>query len=388
MLPVSPTRQRGLFISFLVGIGACGSPEPQADPARAFVTYNVGLARGYISYAEERRPHVIEVINALEADVVCLEEVWTQADLDAIVAEVQAVFPHHHNVFLSDKKIGPASCTESETAPLRACIDASCVGIAASEIADCVLAMCAPEFGQLSLDCTDCAVANLGKEVDEIFSFCTTGSSKYTYEGSNGLLLLSRSPLTNTTHATLDPSTNTQRSVLGATVTFPELGDVAVTCTHLSADLTTSGLEYNGPAGSWDAENRVQGGAVLAHSMANAGDAELVVILGDLNSGPELPGTAVAELPMAAYEVLTTAGYLPHGPDLCTYCGDNLLVLDDAPNIWIDHIFTKGLDPALTARVTRIGTSPVSITPATGAPLETHPSDHYGVRLELTPAAK
>jgi len=360
-----------------------GGGDPLAGKARAFVTYNLGLAYGYVDYAEERLPALIDLVKGLDADVLCLQEVWTQADIDAVVAGVEEAFPYHHYAFLSDTTLGPAACTTEEAVPLRTCIDAECVGVAATEIAGCVQDHCATQLGQLSPGCLECAVANLGKEVEEIFAFCTTGSLKYTYEGANGLLMLSRAKLTNTSHTKIDPSTNVQRSVIGATVKLPDLGEVAVFCGHVAADLTSSGLPYDGPAGSWEGENRVQAEVVRDHAADHAGAADLIVVMGDYNSGPELPGKAVAELPEAAYKVFIDAGYTAHGPDACTFCADNRLNDETTPSVWIDHIFTKGLDATLTTSLTRIGTEPISITPESGGPVETNPSDHYGVRMEI-----
>lgn len=361
---------------------ACGddAADPLEGKARAFVTYNLGLATGYVSYAAERRPKLLELLATVDADVLCLQEVWTQDDVDAVVAGAAATYPYSHYVMLKDTELGPPACTETETAPIRACIDANC-DVSPGELAECVLDKCVAEFGQLSTACTNCAVANLGKEVDVIFATCATGSFKYTYEGANGLLMLSRAKLTNETHLEIEPSTNVQRSVLGATVKLPDLGEVAVFCSHVTPHYDE--LTYSGPEESWEAENKVQTEAVRDHAAAEAGGADLVVVMGDYNSGPEIPGKAEAELPEAAYKIFVDAGYAPHGSGDCSYCEDNLLNIDGTRNVWIDHIMTKGLDPARATSVTRFGTTPITITSETDGTVETHPSDHYGVRLEI-----
>jgi len=361
----------------------CGDDEvdPLAGKARAFVTYNLGLATGYVSYAAERRPQLVTLLQTIDADVLCLQEVWSQADVDAVIAGVAETYPYAHYQMLKDTTVGPPACTESETQPIRGCIDTKCTDVSPGELADCVLANCVAEFGQLSTDCTNCAVANLGKEVDVIFDTCTTGSSRYTYEGANGLLMLSRAKLTNKTHLKIEPSTNVQRSVLGATVRLPDLGEVAFFCSHIAADLDE--LPYSGPEGSWEGENRKQGQIVRDFAAEHAGDASLVVIAGDYNSGPAVPDKALEELPEASYKVFVDAGFLPHGPSDCSYCEDNLLNIDGTRNVWIDHLFTKGLDAARATSVTRFGTTAITITSQTDGTVQTHPSDHYGVRLEI-----
>ncbi|HHH11764.1 MAG TPA: hypothetical protein ENK23_06805, partial [Sorangium sp.] len=52
---------------------ACGEATPESMKA---VSYNVGLAVGFVKAAESRAPLAIEQIAALDADVVCVQEVW------------------------------------------------------------------------------------------------------------------------------------------------------------------------------------------------------------------------------------------------------------------------------------------------------------------------
>jgi endonuclease/exonuclease/phosphatase family metal-dependent hydrolase len=368
--------------------------ESPRDPwPGALATWNVGLASGYVDHAAQRRPVVGDLLRTLDAEVVCLQEVWTAEDVEAIVAAVEDLYPHHHQVQLVDDSVGPASCSETEADPLVGCVNSHCAGVAASEIATCVLTHCRLEFDALGDPCTTCVVANIGKEVDEIIGLCKAGSARFTYGGANGLLLLSRLPLSNTSHLKLD-STNTQRSALAATVTMARLGDVAVLCTHLAADLSASGLAYTGPHASWAAENRAQAEAVLAFAKDYARSltpVDRTVILGDLNSGPARPPVLAAELPEAAFGVFTAAGFLAFPsaiePETCTFCADNLHIDDAAPSVQIDHIlFDAFPTEAIAPAVSRIGVEAVEVVSG-GRPVQTHPSDHFGVRIgfsELT----
>jgi endonuclease/exonuclease/phosphatase family metal-dependent hydrolase len=374
------------FVTCLVlVVAACG--DDAAPQQTSLVTYNLGLASGFVDYAAQRRPVLIELVSGFDADVVCLQEVWTQDDVTAVIDGTKGAFPYSHHVFLKDTTPGPPACTDAESDPLAECIAEKCPNTPASEIAGCALEFCNPEFGGLSPDCVDCVVANIGKEVEEILSICKTSSTRFAYEGANGLILLSRLPLTQTAHETLT-STNVQRSVLGARVNLPGLGDTAIVCTHLSSDLTGAGVNYNGPHGSWAGENGIQAEAAVDFTATFGADAKVRVIMGDMNSGPAYGDAVKAEIPTASYQVYLDEGYVDFpstgtGPDAtaCTYCNDNTLVRDPS-SVQIDRIVLSSVPSGVTASVSRVGTETVQITVG-DAPVTTHPSDHFGVRLAL-----
>ena len=376
---------RRLVTCLVLLVVACGDDATPRETS--LVTYNLGLASGFVDYAAQRRPALIELVSSLDADVVCLQEVWIQADVDAVIDGTKGSFPYSHHVFLKDTTPGPPACTQTESDRLAACVAEKCPDTPATEIAGCALEFCADEFAALSLDCVACVVANIGKEVEEILSICKTTSTRFAYEGANGLILLSRLPLAQTAHETLS-STNVQRSVLGARVDLPGLGDTALVCTHLSSDLTGAGVRYNGPHESWAGENGIQAEAAVDFAATLGADAKLRIIMGDMNSGPAIGEAVKAEIPGASYQVFLDEGYVDFpssatGPDAtaCTYCNDNTLVRDPS-SVQIDHIVLSALPSGVTASVSRVGTETVQITVG-GEPVTTHPSDHFGVRLAL-----
>jgi endonuclease/exonuclease/phosphatase family metal-dependent hydrolase len=367
-----------------------GKPDPLADKTRAFVTYNLGLATGYVDYAAERRPHLVNLINALDADVLCLQEVWTQADVDAVIAGTSANFPYNHYAMLEDKTTGPPACGDTESEPLLACIDAECQGVASSEIAGCVLSKCRTEFDALSTECRSCLVANIGKEITEIVAICKAGSPKFTYDGANGLLVLSRAKIENPRHDKID-STLVQRSVLGVTVELPVLGKVAFACTHIAADLTSSGVPYTGPYTNWEGENKFQAEKVRDFMASYGAGAALRVATGDYNSGPPFPPDVAAEIPAAGFAVMSDAGYLAYpsavgdaSGQFCTFCAANTLVSDDSTSVQIDHVFVSAVPAGHSAKVSRVGPDIITVTRQDGSTVATHPSDHFGVVLTFT----
>lgn len=374
-----------LAVSAMVGASACGDDGGASKVS--IVTYNIGLATGFVDYAPQRTPIVVELVSNLDADVVCLQEVWTQEDIDLVIDGAKGAFPHSHHVFLEDTTLGPPACTATESDPLRDCVDEFCAETPASEIAGCALEFCRPEFASLSADCTSCVVANIGKEVEEILSICQTSSQKYAYGGHSGLVLLSKHPLSQLSHEKLS-STNVQRAVLGARVDLPVLGDTAVVCTHLAADLTGAGVPYNGPHTSWAGENTVQAEAALDFADTLGAGAKVRVLFGDMNSGPAIGEAVVAEIPGASYQTFLDAGYVDFptagqgdAATACTYCDANSLVKSGG-NVQIDRVVLSALPKKATAKVDLVGTQTVTIQ-AGGSDVTTHPSDHFGVRLVL-----
>lgn len=372
-------------VSSVLALAACG--DDGGSSKVSIVTYNIGLATGFVDYAPQRTPIVVDLVANLDADVVCLQEVWTQEDIDLVIDGAKDAFPHSHYVFLEDTTLGPPACTATESDPLEACVDEKCPDTPASEIAGCALANCNPEFSALSPGCVECIVANIGKEVDEILSICQTSSQKYAYGGHSGLILLSKHPLTQLSHETLS-STNVQRAVLGARVDLPVLGDTAVVCTHLAADLTGAGVPYNGPHDSWAGENTVQAEAALDFADTLGAGAKYRVLFGDMNSGPAIGDAVVAEIPGASYQTFLDAGYVDFptagegdAATACTYCDANSLVKSGG-NVQIDRIVLSDLPAKASAKVDLVGTQTVTIQSG-GSDVTTHPSDHFGVRLVL-----
>ncbi|TNF33258.1 MAG: hypothetical protein EP329_08525 [Deltaproteobacteria bacterium] len=361
---------------------ACDSDAGQPRVA-VVATYNIGLAAGFVDYAAQRRPQIVEALSAVDADLLCLQEVWTQDDVDAVIAGTSDVFPYNHYAYIEDHTIGPPSCEAGPLGTLRTCVEDKCAGVAAGELAGCVIDSCKDQFFGTAPACQGCLAANLGKEFDAIFEACTHGSELYTYSGSNGLLVLSKLPLSNQSHAKLDSSL-TQRSILGATVTLPKLGAVDFFCTHIAADLAGE-ITYNGDYGSFEGENLHQTDEILAFIADHTTAGALPILAGDFNSGPEIAPDIDSELPSGAYTALTGAGWRSlavTAAPLCSFCADNLLVSDGHDDTLIDHVWVKGLGGAFDTSVTRLGTAPITIDD-NGTSVTTNLSDHFGTAVQF-----
>jgi endonuclease/exonuclease/phosphatase family metal-dependent hydrolase len=69
-------------------------PLPTGEPDVTLVTYNTALALT-IRYAEQREPLIIEELKTLDADVVCVQEVWDHfLGVPAFYAEIASEWPH------------------------------------------------------------------------------------------------------------------------------------------------------------------------------------------------------------------------------------------------------------------------------------------------------
>jgi endonuclease/exonuclease/phosphatase family metal-dependent hydrolase len=362
--------------------GDTGGDSTEAAPT-TFVTYNAGLVSGFVPYADERSPKVVEALAGVDADVVCLQEVWDLDDIDAVISGVATVFPHEYHVITDagDDGTTEPACTPAEATPLKDCVEANCAGT--DDLAGCAIGNCGPQFGATSKACQECLAANIGSnDVDVIFTACAEGSSKFTSEGRNGLILLSKHPLERTSHVVMD-SFLVRRAVLHAGVTFGGATH-EVFCTHLTAGL--SQIEYGGDFETWEGEQLHQVDQMADFIDNETEDGARVVLLGDMNAGPAV-GTTISAETAAVYDKIVGLGfeapYVLNEPPMCTWCSANSLVDDTSNDTIIDHVFMRGFgSPATVAERLLDGT--VSIT-VNGAAVETNLSDHYGVRVEIQP---
>jgi endonuclease/exonuclease/phosphatase family metal-dependent hydrolase len=350
-----------------------------------YATFNAGLAYGYVLYAEERQPLIGTGVAGVEADVVCMQEVWLPEDMDDLLSAASSTFPYSYweNTYDPEANTGPAACIESETADLLACVNANCLD--APSLSDCVLANCPTEFGTLASanpDCVNCLVANLSHTVEEIFDTCHSESKEFLYEAANGVAILSRWELRDTAHLVMD-STFNKRLVLFARTENDAGESVALFCTHLTPEF--DGVPYTGDLGSWQEEQAHQIGQIMTFIDEQAQEGEMIVFMADTNNGPELPSID-ADLP-ENYALITDAGFVdPYAEaesPLCTYCAENPLNVDMTRNAYIDHVFFKNPPSSATYEPFRIIDGVLTLETDDGT-LDVRHSDHYGSAVTVT----
>ncbi len=307
------------------------------------VTFNAGLSELFVADTAERAPRVAEAVAELDADVVCLQEVWAREHVDAVIAattELPFVIAPE-----PAQELVAGECDAVALAPLADCVAAACPD---PPLADCILSNCSAEFDAQEGDCGVCLASNLGSTIDDIVGACTTETGRFQYGGSYGLVLLSREPLVELERVELDAALN-RRAVLRARL---ESG-LVLSCTHLTA---LEDVPYPADDGSWEQEQDRQIDALVA---ALADDPAPRALLGDLNLGPD-------EAPMR-FERLLALGLGGVLEGTCTFCSDNPLVDREARSVTIDHILVDGGE-----------TTPTRILD--GGRL----SDHYGVSARIT----
>jgi endonuclease/exonuclease/phosphatase family metal-dependent hydrolase len=186
-------------------------------------------------------------------------------------------------------------------------------------------------------------------------------------EGRTGLALISRVPLSREAVVPLE-SFFVRRAVIRAEVATTA-GPVLVLATHLTADIPP--IPHPDPGG-WAAEHMVQVEHVISIAAEWGGP---VMLVGDLNCGPSLPGMNPEF--EAGYlrlrEAFPGSPYEDRDEPLCTFCRDNPLQFLEYSSL-IDHVLTRGIDHEAAAR--RILDEPVQIDGS-----EVRLSDHYGLEV-------
>ena len=363
-----------LALSLLL-LASCGGDKSNIT----VVTYNVGLAIGFVPGAVERADAASAAVGALEADVICLQEVWTAEHVTAMKAGTaerytDSYFPDPQQIVHTDP-----SCTVEDVGDLLSCMDEDCADACVDELPTCLFSNCPIDFLNLEKDCNRCVQANVGASTEEVLAACTEGGVEYAYGASFGTGILSVYPLIDTEELVFE-STSNRRSVLHAVVDHPK-GEVDVYCTHLTADLTPIPYprDESYPTQSWEEEQKVQFEELI--TFMGEGKTGRTILLGDLNAGPETKG---ADPEFANhYDMIVDAGYVAPFVDdegSCTFCPDNGIssVDSDATGKLIDHIFFKGFDGEFES--SRVLDQTVDVETC-GEVIDGAHSDHYGVQV-------
>lgn len=361
-----------------------GSGTQEPGPPIAFATYNAGLAVGFVPGADSRTPLVADALAELDADIVCLQEVWLPEQVDAVATATATAFPY--SFFPEAQQSNDASCAPGEIDPVVACLDANCSDACVDDVPDCLLTYCVGSFLALSLDCQRCAQANVGEDPATVGDTCTNAPVEYAYGGTFGTGILSKFPL-GPVEEHVFSSTSNRRSVLHATVDAGGT-DLELYCTHLTAIFDTIPYPRESDlfgAAAWAAEQAVQIDEMNGLVDDNGGDH--IALLGDLNTGPAV-GDIAGEVPENFAKFVDAGWEIPYldGDPICTYCGDNPLQLgsgDDSDDRIIDHVMLKGFAGEKTAG--RILEQTVTAE-SCGVPIDPAAlSDHYGVSVTAGP---
>lgn len=279
-----------IFICVLVALTGTSAEHEFAS----FATFNTGLLYGSVPHAEERQPLILESAAEWEQDVLCVQELWRSADVKA-VAQAAHHYPYQAafiDIEQADNVTEPA-CTETETGSIYTCLITNCAAHStdADALIACMLAMCYPV--DQDIDCFYCLAQELNIQgPTDVFTYCATDTT-YNYDPSMGLLLLSKTELTDVAVTQLE---GVFRGIIQATTVIGG-EEYAIGCTHFINQ------------GAVDSVNISKSNFIQANTLMTATTPERKVLLGDLNTGPEFP---LAQMPAdlgETYPLIKAAGW-------------------------------------------------------------------------------
>ncbi|MBW2215485.1 MAG: hypothetical protein JRF48_13930 [Deltaproteobacteria bacterium] len=229
-----------VFFSVLTLLAGCGDSSdttPARDPLDVVIdSFNVALAGAFIPFEAERRQPIADAIAASESDILCLQEVWTQADKEMIRDAALAAYPH--SAFFVDDLETPLDdatdqqgevpppptgvpCPEVEVEQGVTIVDqmndaVNCVQEFCSTTtpddedgqttsAGCASSNCVPTVAPLLFGdaqqqrCYACVITQLPTETFGFMrnSCATDPKQDLAFRGDNGVMILSRHPLKN-----------------------------------------------------------------------------------------------------------------------------------------------------------------------------------------------
>jgi len=373
--------------SFALLLLHCGGDQTDvSEPITelSLVSFNAALGVGLAPYLEQRLDAIERDLPNLDADVVCLQEVWQPENIQRLATSLEEAFPYSVRS-VRQTGGGSAACTEDEAGVLTGCLMENCAGVEREGLPLCAITNCAEAFTQVSMACQQCIAANQSAtDVENLATICAADQGAASYADQTGLAILSRVPLEELGYFAFESALG-DRGLLSARVETAFAGDVDLHCTHLAA--TLSEVPYTGPYGSWQGE-RVRQVEQMLGRVADLRSGNAAILLGDMNCGPE---TSLARSASPdTFSRFGEAGFVAPYAELegrCTFCGNNPLnglVGDPEEGALIDHVLVSDSGIA-TLGAERVFDELVGID-VDGELVETARSDHYGVRVSIAAA--
>lgn len=363
------------------------SPVKAAD-GLSLLSYNLGLAYTFVPYAKERRDPLLETLAKSQADVICLQEVWKKSDREAIKKALSKSHPYFTDI--DENQISTKHSPTCKYGQLFGegkfgkCLVSDCLEKKGDAFTECVIDVCGPKLEILKKENQLCATALMslvGKNVAVgILSLLNPlwGANLYAYDGSAGLVLLSKYPLENIGKVELqDIATINHRSAITAEINQNGKKH-RLLCTHLTADLAPE-IPYTGSFASWEAENRQQVKRIL--DQVDKGDNTPLYLLGDFNcSLASKDGKVANQFHKSCLDFHARGFQDPaHSAQIgCTFCGENSLIGSESVSHTIDHIFVKN---AKVEKVEKVYTEKIEAYTEQGK-IKTNLSDHFGVLIK------
>ena len=351
-------------------------------------SFNVGLAHSFVPHAKDRLPLIIESLKKQPSDILCLQEVWTKNDREAITEALKTIYPHSFYQPIKQKySQNSPTCQLNDLVgqgKLANCLMSECRKQKGKAFTDCVLIQCNSSLSQLKKQNRDCASGLMSLVGKNIFLGVTTllnpfdKSGLFAYEGGTGLLLLSKTPLNQKTTLDLSSiSTLTRRAALKAQISWNNK-DIQLGCTHLTANLGDK-VPYMGRFKSWGEEN-LQQTKLLIQSFQERPLPTL--LMGDFNCSTKVPLKDIQQNFASSCSLLQRSFQDPANLKLaqCTHCKNNLLYPKNSKtsSYILDHIFVRSLE-VQKSEITQNEEKTIVLKNKQKKAI--HLSDHFGVKL-------
>jgi len=388
-----------LAAALLFLFAACGgfvdndiSPVPTEMTEISFLTFNAGLDPTTVLNYAERLKVLPQALADTGADVVCLQEVWKEADEKKIADDLKLVYPYRfYKVTKAEEpEPQPAACTEDDLLPMAMCYLQNCGETDPSDVVAiglCLAQNCLTEITGIPAECRNCLIGAImggSTDIGSITEQCTTEQTPPTMAqgGNNGLMLLSRYPLSGAKLVTFD-SFYYQRAYISAVATHPYFGKIEVICTQFTD--TVGETTYAGTYGSWSGELAAQAQSII--DLTPAKGTAFRVLMGDLAAGPAI-GRDIRGKNEDVYNLFYYAYYFnpfiepEDAAPSCTVCADNPLTAANTVNQITSHILFTNFE-TLDLRAVRALDGTFTYTKS-GKEKESPYSDHYGIKATLT----
>jgi len=387
-------------------LSACSDNNNDND-SLVVTSYNMGLAQSFVPYTAERLPVNEALVEDFASDVICFQEVWLDEQVTAISNAAADNYPYQYRVEPEQIFSEGAACTNAEVIDLADCASTQCPSLAGADLVNCVLAnsQCNAAFASLPATCSDAVINNAlqpNVTIEALVDSVTQPTGKFAYEGSLGLLLVSRYELHNTEFQDfIDNSSINHRGALYAEITVGDQTHV-IGCTHPTANLSaTINYPESGNFASWEAENYFMQQQMIAFVNNKAGT-NPIYFAGDFNCSIANASNEVDADFADSCQLWLDDGFAdPAAEQLgCSFCSEENLILNPQQvagggggegDTLLDHVFVKNVENTNAISADRVFDEPVEIEALDpeqelsieDAPLLVHPSDHFGVQISV-----
>jgi endonuclease/exonuclease/phosphatase family metal-dependent hydrolase len=308
-----------------------------------------------------------------------VQEFWQESDFAQFKSATAKQLP---TALRAAPRPGTGTCTVDELTTLGQCLGTHCPTATGLDQVACAQASCVAEVASLSGGCLGCIWNSIGTDFSNCVGAGGAGDPAI-YGGSTDVGMLTRLPIiASETSKELD-SYFVRMAVLYAKLEAPDGKPVHAFCTHLGSPLDI--VPYAGKYASWKDEQLVQIQQLRAYINEKAKSDERVIVMGDMNTGPDgrgmLGDRSDNYVALVGNDLLDP--YFEQRNMDCTYCPDNAFVDDASPKKLIDHVLVRGIR-ASKVHVARIFDQSIQIGSGNDA-FTWNLSDHYGLRATIQP---